>query len=72
MELNGAGSEPSHIYQPGASLWNAYKSLFFHWKVLFRISRANKKRGTPYLTTRQGMAAIGRLRAYGRIKAAMA
>jgi len=72
MELNGAGSEPSHIYQPGASLWNAYKSLFFHWKVLFRISRANKKRGTPYLTTRQGMAAIGKLRAYGRIKAAMA
>ncbi len=54
LELNGAGAEPGHIYQPGYSLIKAYKAIFWHLGVLADISAENKKRGTAYWTFRQG------------------
>jgi hypothetical protein len=45
MELNGAFSEPGHIYDPDAKLWNAWKDLIMTWWVLAGISRANQKQG---------------------------
>ncbi|WP_077919080.1 hypothetical protein [Spirosoma sp. 209] len=50
LELNGAGAEPAHIYQPGFSLWEAYRVLFHHWRVLYDISRENHQRGVAYMT----------------------
>ena len=55
MELNGAGAEPSHIYDPSISLSEAYASLLFHWKTLFHISVNNHKAGIPYLSFREGL-----------------
>lgn len=43
IELNGANSEPAHIYQPGYKYWNAMKDLFFYWNILYNIARINKK-----------------------------
>jgi len=54
LELNGAGSEPSHIYQPGFSLWKAYEVIIHHLRVLFEISVHNHKKGTAYLSPREG------------------
>ncbi len=54
MELNGAASEPAHIYQEGFSILKAYNVLFHHWNVLFKISIANHKNGTPYTSFKQG------------------
>lgn len=54
MELNGAASEPAHIYQSGYPIFKAYKSLFYHWKVMYRISIANHKKGIPYTSFKQG------------------
>ena len=54
LELNGAGSAPGHIYQPGYSLWNAYKSIFWHLSLLSDISGENKKRGHSYWSFKQG------------------
>jgi hypothetical protein len=53
MELNGAGAEPAHIYQPGSSLWEGYRVLFHHWRVMYGISRENHRRGVPYMTLRE-------------------
>jgi hypothetical protein len=53
MELNGAGAEPAHIYQPGFSLWAGWRVLLQHWRVLYAISRANHSRGVPYMTWRE-------------------
>lgn len=53
MELNGAGSEPAHIYDPKVSLKSAYESIFHHWRVLYYISVSNHKKGIPYLTLSQ-------------------
>lgn len=54
MELNGAASEPAHIYQAGFPIFKAYNILFKHWKVLYKISVANHKKGTAYTSFKQG------------------
>ena len=55
IELNGAGSEPTHIYDPKHSLWFAWKEIIKHWVILWRISRLNHQKGIPYLSLREGM-----------------
>jgi len=55
IELNGAGSEPTHIYDPGHSLFFAWKEIARHFKLLCTISIKNHKRGFPYLTVKEGM-----------------
>lgn len=62
MELNGAGSEPSHIYQPGFSIWEAYKVVFSHWRVLYEISHLNHTNGQPYLSLKEGWKEYQRIR----------
>ena len=50
VELNGAKSEPTHIYDPEHSLFFAWKTLAKHIKHMFEISQINhKNKGTPYL-----------------------
>lgn len=44
IELNGAGSEPTHIYDPKHSLLFAWKEIIRHWKLLWIVSNENKKR----------------------------
>lgn len=55
VELNGAGSEPTHIYDPKHGLFFAWKELARHITYMFQISRANHKRGFPYLSHKEGM-----------------
>lgn len=55
IELNGAGSEPTHIYDPGHSLFFAWKEIARHFKLLCTISIINHKRGFKYLTVKEGM-----------------
>jgi len=55
VELNGAASEPTHIYDPKHSLLFAWKELARHIRYMFQISVANHKRGFPYLSHKEGM-----------------
>ena len=55
VELNGAASEPTHIYDPKHSLFFAWKELFRHITYMFEISVENHKRGFPYLEHKVGM-----------------
>lgn len=51
MELNGASSEPGHIYDPQYTLRQAYRDLAQHWKILADICIAQRQRGvqpTPF------------------------
>lgn len=45
MELNGASSEPGHIYDVSFTLIKAYKDLLYHWKRLADISGIHIKNG---------------------------
>ncbi|MRX38862.1 D-alanine--D-alanine ligase [Flavobacterium sp. LC2016-23] len=55
VELNGAASEPTHIYDPKHSIWFAWKELARHITYMYEISVANNKRGFPYLDYKTGM-----------------
>lgn len=55
IELNGAGSEPTHIYDPRHSLFFAWKEIARHFRMLCDISMQNHKKGHRYLTVKEGM-----------------
>lgn len=45
VELNGATSESTNLYDPSWSLPAAYRTLFRQWSLLYRIGDANRQRG---------------------------
>ena len=45
LELNGAASEATNIYDERNSLWSAYATLFRQWELVYRIGAANRDRG---------------------------
>ncbi len=56
IEVNGAGSEPTHIYDPKHSLFFAWKEIIRHWILLWKISRLNHKLyNIPYMDFRSGI-----------------
>ncbi len=55
IEVNGAGSEPTHIYDPRHSVFFAWKEIIRHWILLFKISRASHRLGNPYLSISEGL-----------------
>jgi len=54
IEVNGAGSEATHIYDPGHSLFFAWAEITRHWRHLNNISIINHKMGYPYLSYKAG------------------
>jgi len=69
MELNGAGAEPAHIYQPGFSFFSAQRVLLHHFSVMYEISRSNRKRGVKHMTFAAGLQEIKKLSRYNKEKA---
>ena len=68
VELNGAGSEPTHIYDPKHSIFFAGKEITRHWKLLYRISRLNHERqGLAYMTYRKGREMLENNAAYEKL-----
>jgi hypothetical protein len=55
VELNGAASEPTHIYDPKHSLFFAWKELARHITYMYEISVENHKLGYDYLSHKTGM-----------------
>ena len=55
VEINGAGSEPTHIYDSKHSIFFAWKELARHIKYMYEISVLNHKKGYPYLDHKSGM-----------------
>lgn len=56
IELNGAASEATNIYDSRNSLWSAYATLFRQWRIVYSIGAANRRRGfqppAPYAVWR--------------------
>ncbi len=53
LELNGAGAEPAHIYDPKFSFIKAQQVLANHYKLMYDIAIHNKKKGVNFMTLRQ-------------------
>ncbi|MGC8469199.1 MAG: D-alanine--D-alanine ligase [Acetobacteraceae bacterium] len=45
IEINGAGSEATHIWDAETSLVDAYAAQFAHYRLAFEIGAANRARG---------------------------
>lgn len=45
IEINGAGAEATHIWDPDAKLGAAYRTLFEQFRILFDIGAANRAQG---------------------------
>lgn len=45
IEINGAGSEATHVWDPATRLLEAWRAQFFHYDAAFRIGAANRARG---------------------------
>jgi hypothetical protein len=45
IEINGAGSEATHIWDPTTRLADAWRAQFQHYGAAFRIGAANRARG---------------------------
>jgi hypothetical protein len=58
LEFNGTSSDPAHIYQPGYSLWQAYRDMASHWNVMYRIARQNKHLGHAPVTFKKIISAL--------------
>lgn len=58
IELNGSGSEPTHIYDPRHSVFFAWKEITRHWAIMYRISKINHRNGVPYMTRKEGLAML--------------
>lgn len=68
IELNGAGSEPTHIYDPRHSIFFAWREIIRHWIILQKISIHNHKLcGVPYMTTSCGLKMLRDNKAYVKI-----
>lgn len=50
IELNGAMSESTNLYDPDFSIRRSYQYLFKQWSILFRIGYQNYKSGNPMIT----------------------
>lgn len=55
VELNGAASEPTHIYDPKHSIFFAWKELARHITYMFEISIENNKKGIEFLPYKIGV-----------------
>lgn len=54
IELNGSGSEPTHIYDPQKTIWQAWKIILQHWKIMYQIAASHHRNGVPYLSIKEG------------------
>lgn len=45
IEVNGVGSEATHIWDPRTTLAQAYAAQFFHYRAAFEIGRKNRAAG---------------------------
>jgi hypothetical protein len=65
IELNGAGSEPTHMYDPEHSIFFAWREIIRHWNILWNISRINhRQHQLPYMRTGSGLKMFKENKAY--------
>jgi hypothetical protein len=68
IELNGAGSEPTHIYDPKHSIFFAWKDIIRHLNILYKISRINHQQlKLPYISFTEGLQLLKEHVAYQKL-----
>lgn len=63
IEINGAGAEAIHVWDPNMGLGEAYRTLFAYQETLFQIGAKNRNRGFEPASVTQFFGAIRKQRA---------
>lgn len=63
IEINGAGAEAIHVWDPNMGLGEAYRTLFAYQETLFQIGAKNRNRGFQPASLTQFFGAIRKQRA---------
>jgi hypothetical protein len=50
VEFNGAGGEPTHIWDPSTSIIETYAGLLGHLRYLYAVGAENQARGATPIT----------------------
>lgn len=53
IEVNGAGSEATHVWDPRTTLLKAWRDQFLHYGLAYRIGAANRARGARPTAVRE-------------------
>ena len=53
LEFNGVAGEPAHIYDPSFPVWKAYRDLYRHFRIVYQIGRAQRKRGIRAMSLKE-------------------
>lgn len=65
IEVNGAGSEPTHMYDSSHSIFFAWKEIIRHWNILWKVSSINHRQyKLPYLKIRSGLEMLRQNKCY--------
>lgn len=64
MEFNGIAAEPAHIYDPSIPIWEKYRIIWAHWKIIYRLYQIQKKRGVKSMTIGEAMERYRKYAAY--------
>ncbi len=54
IELNGSGSEPTHLYDSHHSILKAWKIIIQHWKIAYKIAIQQYKNNVAFTTNKVG------------------
>mgnify|MGYP006266251003 CR=1 FL=1 len=67
IELNGAFSEPTHIYDAQRSTyWQALRTIVRHWRIVRQIATANHAQGVPFMRASDMLSELRALKDYHR------
>ncbi len=66
IELNGATSEATHIYDPRYGVLFAWRTLFEQWRILFSIAVENRSRGATTVRWTELLRMLSRYRLAAR------
>ncbi len=58
LEFNGVSGEAAHLYDPKASLWQAYRTLADQWKTAFSVGARFRDQGVPTLSLAKFLAHV--------------
>ncbi len=68
IELNGAGSEPTHIYDPKHSIFFAWREIARHHYMLYKVAKESKRiYKSEYMSLREGIAMFKSKKKYDRL-----
>jgi membrane protein DedA with SNARE-associated domain len=67
IEVNGASSEATHVYDPATPLTRAYATLFEQWRLVFEIGAANRALGLKATSPREFLAGLRQYRKSSRL-----